>query len=210
MAERDSGTGKAATQERILAAATELFITRSYERTTIADIATLAHVSRATVFWHFGNKRGLFGEAFTRLLAPFQESLERDYGEIDTPKRLEEQLASSEEFARTHRAEISAFVRLAVESPDFRETMISKLLGLNQLFAESLTRTVSEFAPPGRDPKLLGLGLMLAFDANLLLSLFDVSPRAMEERAAALRELAHLLASPAQGRSTASSEPVSD
>jgi AcrR family transcriptional regulator len=207
MAERDSGTGKAATQERILAAATELFITRSYERTTIAEIATLADVSRATVFWHFGNKRGLFQEAFARLLAPFQESLERDYGAIDTPKRLEEQLASSEEFARTHSAEIAAFVRLAVESPDFRETMISKLLGLNQLFAESLTRTVSEFAPPGRDPKLLGLGLMLAFNANLLLSLFDGSPRAMEERAAAIRELARLVASPVPGRSTTEPRP---
>ena len=210
MAERDPGTGKAATQARILAAATELFITRSYEGTTIADVAKVASVGRATVFWHFGNKRGLFREAFIRLLAPFRESLERDFGEIDTPKRLEEQLASSEEFASAHRAEIAAFVRLAVESSDFRETMISTLLGLNQLFAESLTRTVSEFAPPGRDPKLLGLGIMLAFDANLLLSLFDQSPRAAEERAAAIRELARLLPSRDRGGSTAASKPASD
>ena len=193
MAERQVATGKAATQERILAAATELFITRSYEGTTIADIAKRAGVSRATVFWHFGDKRGLFREAFTRLLAPFRESLERDFGEVDTPKRLEEQLASSEEFARTHREEIAAFVRLAVDSPDFRETMISTLLDLNQLFARSLAQTVSEFVAPGRDPKLLGLGIMLAFDANLLLSLFDSSPPAAEERSAAIQELAALL-----------------
>ncbi len=210
MAKRDTGASKAATQERILSAATELFIERSYEGTTIADIAERARVGRATVFWHFGDKRGLFREAFSRLLAPFRESLERDFANVDTPKRLEEQLASSEEFARTHRAEIAAFVRLAVESPDFRQTMISKLLGLNQLFAESLTRTVTELAPPGRDPKLLGLGIMLAFDANLLLSLFDPSPRAMEERAAAIRELARLIESVGRGDFTAPSERARD
>ena len=210
MAERKVAKGKAATQERVLAAATELFITRSYEGTTIADIAKRAGVSRATVFWHFGDKRGLFREAFARLLAPFRESLERDFGEIDTPKRLQEQLASSEEFARTHREEITAFVRLAVESSDFRETMIATLLDLNRLFAESLTRTVSEFVAPDRDPKLLGLGIMLAFDANLLLSLFDDSPREAEERSAAIRELARLLPSRDPGRSSASRQPADD
>ena len=78
MAEGEVAKGKAATQERVLAAATELFITRSYEGTAIADIAKRAGVSRSTVFWHFGDKRGLFREAFIRLLAPFRESLERD------------------------------------------------------------------------------------------------------------------------------------
>ncbi len=210
MAERKVAKGKAATQERVLAAATELFITRSYEGTTIADIAKRAGVSRATVFWHFGDKRGLFREAFIRLLAPFRESLERDFGEVDTPKRLQEQLASSEEFARSHREEIAAFVRLAVESSDFRETMISTLLDLNQLFAKSLTRTVSEFVAPDRDAQLLGLGIMLAFDANLLLSLFDSSPRAAEERAAAIRELARLLPSRDLGGLSASRNPAED
>ena len=211
MAEGEVAKGKAATQERVLAAATELFITRSYEGTAIADIAKRAGVSRSTVFWHFGDKRGLFRAAFIRLLTPFRESLERDFSEIDTPKRLQEQLASSEEFARTHREEIAAFVRLAVDSPDFRETMISTLLELNQLFARSLTQTVSEIVAPDRDPKLLGLGIMLAFDANLILSLFDGSPRAAEERSAAIRELARLLPSRDElGGSSASRQPADD
>ena len=67
--------GKAATQERILVAATELFMQRGYEKTTVSNVAERGGVSRATVFWHFSDKAGLFREAFFRLLAPFRESL---------------------------------------------------------------------------------------------------------------------------------------
>ena len=65
-------TGKAATQERILVAATELFLlARGYEHTTIAQVAQRAEVSRATVFWHFSDKESLFRECFNRLCEPF-------------------------------------------------------------------------------------------------------------------------------------------
>ena len=193
MSEREPAKGKAATQERILAAATELFIDRGYERSTTAEIAKLAGVSRATVFWHFGDKRGLFREAFSRLLAPFRESLAEDFGRIDSHKRLQEQLAKSEQFAREHRVEIAAFVRWAVESPEFREIVIPTLLDLNNRFANALTETVAALVPEDREPKLLAQGLMLAFDANLLLSIFDDSSRAAEERSAAVQALASLL-----------------
>jgi len=193
MSETKPTKGKAATQERILAAATQLFIDRGYERSTTAEIARVAGVSRATVFWHFGDKRGLFREAFSRLLAPFRESLDEDVERVDSHKRLQEQLARSEQFARQHRIEIAAFVRWALESPEFREVVVSTLLDLNQRFANALTETVSELVPEDRDPKLLAQGLMLAFDANLLLSIFDESSRSADERSAAVQSLASLL-----------------
>ena len=193
MPESKPAKGKAATQERILAAATKLFIDRGYEKSTTAQIAKEAGVSRATVFWHFGDKRGLFREAFSRLLAPFRESLEEDFGRIDSRKRLQEQLAKSEQFARDHRVEIAAFVRWALESPEFREIVASTLLDLNQRFGNALTETVAELVPEDRDPKLLAQGIMLAFDANLLLSIFDPNPRTADERSAAVQALASLL-----------------
>ncbi len=196
MAERGRETrkrGKAATQERILVAATELFIERGYEGTTVADVAEQAGVSRATVFWHFSEKSSLFREAFTRILAPFRESLDQDLHDIEPRKRLQEQLALSEQFARDHRGEVAAFVRWAVESPEFRDAVVTPLLDINQRFAGALTQTVSEIVPPESDPKLLAMGIMLAFDANLLLSVFDPRPRAAEERSAAIRALAGLI-----------------
>ena len=186
-------TGKAATQERILAAATDLFMSRGFERTTMSDIAERAGVSRATVFWHFSEKAGLFRESFSRLLAPFRESLERNFADVPPRKRLEEQLAMSQQFANAHRDDISAFVRWAVESPDLREGVITTLFDLNQRFAGALTQIVSDIVPPSRDAKLLATAIMLAFDAHLLLSVFDQRPQAAEERSAAIQSLASLI-----------------
>ena len=191
-------TGKAATQERILVAATELFMERGYEKTTVSDVAERGGVSRATVFWHFSDKGGLFREAFVRLLAPFRESLERDFHEIPPAERLQAQLAMGGEFAREHSKEIAAFVRWALESPEFRDSMITTLLDLNQRFAGVLAQTVSELAPDNRDAKQLAIGLMLAFDANLLLSVFDGDVNRFAEREAAVHALAKLI--PGQAR----------
>jgi len=186
-------TGKAETQQRILAAATALFMEHGYAGTTITAVAERAEVSRATVFWHFNDKAGLFREAFARLLEPFRESLARELGDVEPEKRLYEQLAMSEQFAREHGDEIAAFVRWAVENPDHRDGVVGTLLKLNQRFAEAITRTVSDLAPDGSDPKLLAQGLMLAFDANLLLSMFDERPHAAEERRAAIEAFVGLI-----------------
>ncbi len=85
-------TGKAATQQRILEAASRLFVTRGFEGTTISEVADAAGVSRATVFWHFSDKAGLFREAFSLLVKPFRDSLERDLSSLTPEKRLVEQI----------------------------------------------------------------------------------------------------------------------
>jgi AcrR family transcriptional regulator len=189
-------TGKAATQERILRAATSLFIESGYENTTVQDVADRAGVSRATVFWHFSEKAALFRESFTRLCEPFRNSLDRDWSDVEPSKRLLEQIAMSEQFAGDHSSEIGAFVRWAVETPEFRSTVITTLFDLNQRFSGVITQTVAKLAPAGHDAKLLATGLTLAFDANLLLSVFDADPRGAKERSAAVAALAKLLSEP--------------
>jgi AcrR family transcriptional regulator len=185
--------GKAATQQRILIAATELFVEHGYEGTTISAVAEGAEVSRATVFWHFGDKGGLFREAFSRLLDPFRKSLEQEFLDLEPEKRLHEQLAMSEHFAHDHGSEIAAFLRWALEDPDHRDGVVTTLLDLNQRFAGALTQSVAALAPAESNPKLLALVLMLAFDGNLLLSLFDKESRGGEERRAAIQAYADLI-----------------
>ncbi len=85
-------TGKAATQERILVAASELFLQRGYDHTTIAQVAEHAGVSRATVFWHFSDKESLFRECFSRLCEPFRISLANHHADLPPEKRLREQV----------------------------------------------------------------------------------------------------------------------
>jgi len=188
-----NGRDKADTQERILTAATELFIERGYERTRVSDIATLAGVSRATVFWHFSDKASVFRESFSRMLAPFRESLSRRWDDVVPSKRLEEQIAISQSFAEEHGAEIGAFVRWALESPQLRGIVVDSALDLNHRFAGALTETISELIPADRDPKLVAHSLMLAFDASLLLGFFDARPHIKEERVAAVNALVAMI-----------------
>jgi AcrR family transcriptional regulator len=53
----------AATADRILEAAIELFSTRPYEEVGLEDVAAQAEVSVRTVLRRFGSKEGLFAEA---------------------------------------------------------------------------------------------------------------------------------------------------
>lgn len=52
----------AATREKVLAAARELFITSKYDEVKAADIAQAAGVAHGLVFHHFGSKQGLYSE----------------------------------------------------------------------------------------------------------------------------------------------------
>ncbi len=177
-------TGKAATQERILVAARKLFLGKGYESTTVAEIADAAEVARATVFWHFNDKASLFRETFTRLLAPFRESLDRNLEEVDAEKRLHELVAIYESFSTHHLAEIGGFVRWAVETPTFRSLLVTTLLDLHQRFIGSLSQAIAEIVAPYQDPRILATGLMSLLDGNLLLSLFDETQSVMETRRA--------------------------
>jgi AcrR family transcriptional regulator len=181
------------TQHRILTAATVLFVERGYERTTVRDVADRAGVSRTTVFWHFSDKVSLFRESFSRMLEPFRESFSRNWDGIDAPKRLEEQIAFSQQFAQEHGEEITAFIRWAVESPELSGVVVETLLDLNHRFAGALTETVSKLIPEDHDPKLVANGLMLAFDASLLLGAFDPQPSAQSARLASVNSLVALI-----------------
>jgi AcrR family transcriptional regulator len=181
--------GKAATQERILVAATELFLAHGYEGTTMADVGERAGVARATVFWHFSDKASLFREAFNRLLEPIRASLARDYGDATPGKELEQRVAVYERFVTDHREAIIGFVRWAMEESDTREWLIATLLDLHQRFVGALTETVARLAPGGADAKALALGLAVALDGALFLSFFDPSAERSADRHAAVSAL---------------------
>ena len=191
--------GKAATQERILVAATKLFLSQGYEGTTVAEVGEQAGVARATVFWHFSDKASLFREAFSRLLEPIRESLGRDYGDVDPAKEIEQRVAVYENFVSEHREAIIGFVRWAMEAGDNRDWLIATLLDLHQRFVGGLTETVVRLVPEDRDPKGLALGLAVALDGALFLSFFDPSAERSAGRRAAVGALVAELQRSVQG-----------
>jgi AcrR family transcriptional regulator len=186
-------TGKAATQERILVAATELFLTRGYENTTIAHVAEHAEVSRATVFWHFSDKESLFRECFSRLCEPFRISLSRDLSALPPEKRLREQVELYHSFIAQHRADVDGFIRWATEHTSFRDWLVRTVLDLHHRFGGALTETLAEIVPRETDPHSIATGVLLMLDGNFLLSYFDASSRSAEQRQASMQAVLDMI-----------------
>lgn len=62
-----------ATRNRILDAAEQVFYDKGVSRTSLADIAAQASVTRGAIYWHFANKGDLFTAMFDRVLLPLDE-----------------------------------------------------------------------------------------------------------------------------------------
>ncbi|WP_206953964.1 TetR family transcriptional regulator [Trinickia acidisoli] len=61
------------TRHRILDAAEQVFYDKGVSRTSLADIAAQAGVTRGAIYWHFANKGDLFTAMFDRVLLPLDE-----------------------------------------------------------------------------------------------------------------------------------------
>ncbi|MDE1163956.1 MAG: TetR family transcriptional regulator [Pseudomonas sp.] len=61
------------TRSQILEAAEKAFYERGVSRTTLADIAALAGVTRGAIYWHFSNKAELLQAMFDTLHEPLDE-----------------------------------------------------------------------------------------------------------------------------------------
>ena len=186
-------TGKAATQERILAAATDLFLSRGYETTTVAQVAERASVSRATVFWHFSDKESLFRECFNRICEPFRVSLTRDFSSLPPEKRLQELVELYQSFVAEHRADVEGFVRWAMEHTNFRGWLVRTLFDLHQRFAGVLTEAIAEIVPPHRDPHAIAMTVIIMLDGGILLSYFDQVGKWEETRQTSVRTILEMI-----------------
>lgn len=61
------------TRSQILQAAEQAFYERGVARTTLADIAALAGVTRGAIYWHFSNKSDLLQALLDTLHEPLDE-----------------------------------------------------------------------------------------------------------------------------------------
>jgi AcrR family transcriptional regulator len=184
---------KAVTRERILHAAMALFGQRGFEHTTVTQIAKRAGVSRASIFWHFGDKATLFAEACQQFFTPFREQLAQSLLHLEADKRLPEIFAVYDRFVGQNRAAIQAFVRWVLESPELRAALQPMLLELHEQFRQDVKITLEELLPKGHDAEALATGLVMLLDGSLLLGLVDPDPGGPDRRGTALRALAALL-----------------
>jgi TetR/AcrR family acrAB operon transcriptional repressor len=74
------------TRNRLLDAAEDVFHRQGVARTTLADVAEIANVTRGAVYWHFKNKSDLFNAMCERVRLPMEEMAAAGVDErIDDP-----------------------------------------------------------------------------------------------------------------------------
>jgi len=101
-----------ASRQAISGVALRLFATRGYERTTVAEIAAAAGLSRATVFRYFGSKEDILFDRYNRQLdhACRQAALQRGTDVARTRRALLDFAARLESEADAFRLELSIVV----------------------------------------------------------------------------------------------------
>lgn len=180
---------KAATQDRILRASMELFSARGYDRTSISQIAARSGVSRATIFWHFGNKATLFQETCRHFLVPFRESLERSLVHLEPRVRVVDQLAAYEWFVAENRDTIHAFVSWVFSSAESADSLRKELLALHTAYVGSIERALVEILDDANEAAELALTLVSSLHGNMLLSLVGAPESGPGERGKVLHNL---------------------
>ena len=75
----------AASRERILVAATELFSTRGYAATGLQEVCRRAGIEKAALYWHFGSKEGLLAAVVDRMDAEFVEHVAKRVSQTASP-----------------------------------------------------------------------------------------------------------------------------
>jgi AcrR family transcriptional regulator len=183
---------KEETQERIVGAALALFAARGYEGASISAIAGYARVSRAAVFWHFGDKEGLFRETFRRMLVPFFTELQSSLEHIPPRQRVFEILSAYERVVDENEETIQTIVRWLLESEKLRASLRDTLFALHDALVKDVSDTVAAAGGGSGDGEAVGAALVAMLDGNLLLALLDPSARNRELRRAGLRRLVQL------------------
>ena len=164
---------KATTQERILRAAMELFAARGFERTSVAQIAMRSGLSRAAIFWHFGDKATLFRETCRRFLEPFRASLEQSVRHLRPDERLVEQIATYERFVEENRETIQAFVGWVFSSPRHAAPLRDELLALHRAFRRNIEQALIALLVDPPEASAIAAALVSLLHGNLLLALVD-------------------------------------
>ena len=77
--ERDAGG-----RERLLRAATRLFAAKGYAATTVRDILRAAGVTAPVLYYHFGNKEGVFLALVREGIQKFDSTVEKSVGQAGT------------------------------------------------------------------------------------------------------------------------------
>jgi AcrR family transcriptional regulator len=132
-AESRSGSGESRAQDsrdEILKAAIELFATRGFHETSMAEVARVAGVSKALIFWHFKSKEELFVAVLRKLLEPYVIDFAEEADALDEKAQLLKLIKSYLLFVRENASSIRFFVAQILHDERTKDSLSNQVLAL--------------------------------------------------------------------------------
>ena len=182
---------KAATRERILQAAAEVFAERGYQGTSMDEIARRAGSSKGGVYFHFPNKQAIFEALIVDLAltmeAAVREAIEREHGAL---ARVEAALSTA---IRTFSSQRGLTKLLLVEANGLGHPFDQEIgmahAAFSAVIASYLDRAVAEGAIPPLDTAVAGAVWLGAINEVVLRWLHQEPPESLEDTLPALRTM---------------------
>jgi AcrR family transcriptional regulator len=174
--ESRSGSGESRAQDsrdEILKAATDLFATRGFHETSMAEVARIARVSKALIFWYFKSKEELFVAVLGKLLEPYVIDFAEEAGALDEKAQLLKLIESYLLFVRENAGSIRFFVAQILHDERTKDSLSNQVLALYEGYRALVTDLIGRaqakamctccFPPPAAAAFLLAAlnGLLL-------------------------------------------------
>jgi AcrR family transcriptional regulator len=143
--------GDSATPDRILEAATELFGSHGFARTTIRQIAERARANSALIYYYFGSKTGLLEALMNGMQTAVHGNLERALASEGTARaKLERFIRLQADLLRSRSPLLRILMREVLNHNDLATTVVRKAMEPNLGIVTGLIRdgiASGEFRP---------------------------------------------------------------
>ncbi len=146
------GSGESRAQDsrdEILRAATDLFATRGFHETSMAEVARSAGVSKALIFWHFKNKEELFVAVLGKLLEPYVIDFAEESGALDEKSQLLKLIESYLQFVRENANSIRFLVAQILRDEAGHDSLSSQVLSLFEGYRSLVTELIARAQAKG-------------------------------------------------------------
>jgi AcrR family transcriptional regulator len=129
------------TREKILATATRLFAQHGYESTSLSQVARVAKVSKALIFWHFDSKEKLYHSALRRTLEPYFIDVD-DIEGLGEREQIERLIDLFYDFVHENVYSVRFFLSLMLRVESQPDEGLSRVNELYRIFRSSVASVI--------------------------------------------------------------------
>lgn len=125
-------------RQKILNSATKLFSTQGYAKTSLAQVAKGAQVSKALIFWHFESKDDLFRTALKTSLEPFSIDVVELLEGLDAMAQIHRLIDLYYEFVSQNVYSVRFLLSLVVREEKNLDDLLDRTIELYRIYCNMI------------------------------------------------------------------------